>query len=202
MNLKITFKREDVTGIFKCAYKIYRESDFNEEMSELIRVHPNAYNDFMAIEPARWSCAYSPFPVTILIEYIRDMIQKLFHDRRTFTDSLHTQLTPWATKYLMERNEESTLYMVHPIDWNEFEVKDGAKDGLLNPLDMTCMCREIEINLSPCAHALAALRACKRPFIDFCSYYYKKSSLVEGMQELSDQLVTWATGKSLIKSAH
>ncbi|KAK3199078.1 hypothetical protein Dsin_022493 [Dipteronia sinensis] len=41
------------------------------------------------------------------------------------------------------------------------------------------MCREFEIDLLPCAHALAALRACKRPFIDFFSHYYKKSSLVE-----------------------
>ncbi|KAK3225120.1 hypothetical protein Dsin_004982 [Dipteronia sinensis] len=53
MNLKNTFKREDVTGIFKRAYKIYRESEFNEEMSELMRVHPNAYNDLMRIGPAR-----------------------------------------------------------------------------------------------------------------------------------------------------
>ncbi|KAK3227208.1 hypothetical protein Dsin_007070 [Dipteronia sinensis] len=51
MNLKNTFKRKDVTGIFKCAYKIYRESEFNEEMSELMRVHPNAYNDLITIGP-------------------------------------------------------------------------------------------------------------------------------------------------------
>ncbi|KAK3198484.1 hypothetical protein Dsin_021899 [Dipteronia sinensis] len=203
MNLKNTFKREDVTGIFKRAYQIYRESEFNEEMSELIRVHPNAYNDLMTIGTVRWSRAYSPvrryfmmtsniaecinsclrharqFPVTVLIKYIRDMMQKWFHDRRTFTDSLHTQLTPWAIKYLTEHNEESTFYTVCPIDWNEFEVKDVAKGRLVNLLDMTCKCREFEIDLLPCAHALAALRACKRPFIDFCSHYYKKLSLVE-----------------------
>ncbi|KAK3225121.1 hypothetical protein Dsin_004983 [Dipteronia sinensis] len=86
------------------------------------------------------------FLVTVLIEYIRDMMQKWFYDRRTFADSLHTQLTPWATKYLTERNEESTFYTVRPIDWNEFEVKDGAKDRLVNLLDMTCTCREFEID--------------------------------------------------------
>ncbi|KAK3199077.1 hypothetical protein Dsin_022492 [Dipteronia sinensis] len=109
MNLKNTFKREDVTGIFKRAYKIYRESEFNEEMSELMRMHPNAYNNLMTIGPARWSRAYSPvrryfmmtsniaecinsclrharqFPVTVLIEYICDLMQKWFHDRRTFS---------------------------------------------------------------------------------------------------------------------
>ncbi|KAK3218690.1 hypothetical protein Dsin_012660 [Dipteronia sinensis] len=171
MNLKNTFKREDVTGIFKRAYKIYRESEFNEEMSELMRVHPNAYNDLMTIGPTKWSRAYSPvrryfmmtsniaecinsclrharqFPVTVLIEYIRDMMQKWFHDRRIFADSLHTQLTPWATKYLTERNEESTFYTVRPIDWNEFEVKNGAKDGLVNLLDKTCTCREFDLDL-------------------------------------------------------
>ncbi|KAK3222432.1 hypothetical protein Dsin_009457 [Dipteronia sinensis] len=59
MNLKNTFKREDVIGIFKRTYQIYRESEFNEEMSELMRVHLNAYNDLMTIGPARWSRAYS-----------------------------------------------------------------------------------------------------------------------------------------------
>ncbi|KAK4833882.1 hypothetical protein QYF36_012803 [Acer negundo] len=39
MNVKNTFKRDDVAGIFKHAYKIYRESEFNEEMSELMWVH-------------------------------------------------------------------------------------------------------------------------------------------------------------------
>ncbi|KAK3184737.1 hypothetical protein Dsin_032023 [Dipteronia sinensis] len=125
MNIKNTFKREDVTGIFKRAYKINRESKFNEEMNELMRVHSKAYDDLMTIGPTRWSPAYS---------------HKWFHDRWAFTDSLRTQLTPWAIKYLTERDEESTSYTVHPIDWTEFEVLDGAKDGLVNLLDKTCMC--------------------------------------------------------------
>ncbi|KAK3225250.1 hypothetical protein Dsin_005112 [Dipteronia sinensis] len=114
MNLKNTFKREDATCIFKRAYQIYRESEFNEEMSELMQVHQKAYDDLMTIGPSRWSHAYShvrryfmitsniaecinsclqharQFPITVLIEYIRDMMQKWFHDQRTFADSLRT----------------------------------------------------------------------------------------------------------------
>ncbi|KAK3211895.1 hypothetical protein Dsin_016601 [Dipteronia sinensis] len=154
MNLKNTFKMEDVIGIFKRVYQIYREFEFNEEMSELMRVHLNAYNNLMTIGLARWSHAYSPFPIIVLLEYILDMMHKWFHDRQTFVDSLHTQLTPWETKYLMERNEESILY----TDLYVLRIRN---------------------HLLPCAHALATLRACKRLFIDFYSHYYKKSSLVE-----------------------
>ncbi|KAK2649661.1 hypothetical protein Ddye_017150 [Dipteronia dyeriana] len=66
MNIKNTFKWEDVTGIFKHAYKIYKESKFNEEMNELMWVHQMAYDDLMTIGPARWSLAYSPFPVAAI----------------------------------------------------------------------------------------------------------------------------------------
>ena len=57
----------------------------------------------------------------------------------------------------MERNEDSTLYTMRPIDWNEFEAKDGGKDGIVNLLYRTCTCRESEFDLLPCAHALVAL---------------------------------------------
>ncbi|KAK2642665.1 hypothetical protein Ddye_024428 [Dipteronia dyeriana] len=71
------------------------------------------------------------------------------------------------------------MFTVRPVDVNEFLVKDGDKDGLVNLIERTCTCREFQIDMLPCKHALAALYACRKPFIDFCSDHYKKSSLVE-----------------------
>ncbi|KAK2648308.1 hypothetical protein Ddye_015797 [Dipteronia dyeriana] len=71
------------------------------------------------------------------------------------------------------------MFMVRPIDGNEFLVNDDDKDDLVNLIERTCICREFQIDMLQCKHALAALRACKKPFIDFCSDHYKKSSLVD-----------------------
>ncbi|KAK2658017.1 hypothetical protein Ddye_011069 [Dipteronia dyeriana] len=98
-------------------------------------------------------------PVTVLIEFIRDMMQKWFHDCLNHAKTLRTQLTTWVTTLLNQRNEESTMFMVRPIDGNEFLVKDGGKDGLVNLIERTCTCQEFQIYMLPCKHALAALRA-------------------------------------------
>ncbi|KAK2634198.1 hypothetical protein Ddye_028990 [Dipteronia dyeriana] len=82
-------------------------------------------------------------------------------------------------KFNKEHSCTIESFQERSIDWNEYEVKCGGKDGLVNLLDRTCSCREFQIDLLSCAYALATLRACKTPFIDFCSHYYTKSSLVE-----------------------
>ncbi|KAK2662448.1 hypothetical protein Ddye_001022 [Dipteronia dyeriana] len=154
MNIKNRFKREDVTGIFKRASKCYKESEFIDEMNQFRRVHPKAYDYLMKIGKEKWSCAYSPvrrydmltssiaeclnsclrharqMHVTALIEFIRDMMQKWFHDHLNHAETLRTQLTTWATTLLNQRNEEFTMFTVQPIDRNEFLVKDGDKDGM------------------------------------------------------------------------
>ncbi|KAK3204916.1 hypothetical protein Dsin_018962 [Dipteronia sinensis] len=146
MNIKNRFKREDVTGIFKCASKCYKESEFMEEMNQLRWVHPKAYDYVMKIGKETWLRAYSllrryamltssiakclnlclrhalQMPVTVLIEFIRDMMQKWFHNQRNHADTLRSQLTTWATNLLNERNEDSTIFTVCPIDWNELLV--------------------------------------------------------------------------------
>ncbi|KAK2638311.1 hypothetical protein Ddye_026106 [Dipteronia dyeriana] len=106
-------------------------------------------------------------------------MQKWFHDRLNHAKTLRTQLTTWATTLLNQRNEESTMFTVRSVDRNEFLVKDGDKDGLVNLIERTCTCREFQINMLPCKHALDVLHACRKPFIDFCSDHCKKSSLVE-----------------------
>ena len=76
--------------------------------------------------------------VTILIKFIRDMMQKWFHDRRNYADILCSQLMTWASNLLNERNKESTMFTIRLNDWNEFLFKDGDKDGLVNLIERTC----------------------------------------------------------------
>ncbi|KAK0588246.1 hypothetical protein LWI29_036634 [Acer saccharum] len=172
-------------------------------MLEMMKVKSVAYEELMNVGPERWSRAYSPvpryrlmtssiaesmnsclvharqMPITTMVEYIREMIQKWFYKRRTKVEKTRTQLTPRATALIKARNYDSEKYTVCPIDLVNFNVKDGNKDGLVNLSEKTCSCMKFQVDKLPCRHALAAIRFAKKPFGDFCGDCYKTTSWVE-----------------------
>ncbi|TXG68965.1 hypothetical protein EZV62_003900 [Acer yangbiense] len=75
------------------------------------------------------------------------------------------------------------LKRVNPDNVN-FNVKDGEKDGLVNLSEKTCTCKEFQNDLLPCSHALAAIRFCKKKFVDFCSDFYKTNTWLESYSGL------------------
>ncbi|KAK3221585.1 hypothetical protein Dsin_008610 [Dipteronia sinensis] len=202
-NIKNDYKRKDVSLLFKQAWKAYRKADFKEVMLEMMKVNRVAFKDLMNVGPERWSRAYSPvrryrlmtssiaesmnsclvharqMPITTMVEFIREMLQKWFYKRRTKAEKTRTQLTPWATELIKERNKDSEKYTVRPIDSVNFNVKDGNKDGLVNLSEKTCSCTKFQVDKLPCRHALAAIRYAKKPFPDFCGDCYKTTSWLE-----------------------
>ena len=181
-NIKNDYKRKDVSLLFKQAWKAYQKSEFKEVMLEMMKVNSVAYEELMNVGPERWSRAYSPvpryrlmtssiaesmnsclvharqMPITTMVEYIREMIQKWFYKRRTKAEKTRTQLTPQATALIKARNYDSEKYTVCPIDLVNFNVKDGNKDGLVNLSEKTCSCMKFQVDKLPCRHALAAIR--------------------------------------------
>ncbi|KAK2637503.1 hypothetical protein Ddye_032295 [Dipteronia dyeriana] len=117
-NIKKDYKRKDVSLLFKQAWKAYRKSEFKEAMLEMMKVNRVAFEELMNVGPERWSRAYSPvrgyrlmtssiaksmnsclvharqMPITTMIEFIRDMLQKWFYKHRTKAEKTQTQLTP------------------------------------------------------------------------------------------------------------
>ncbi|KAK0574116.1 hypothetical protein LWI29_018397 [Acer saccharum] len=202
-NIKNDYKKKDVSLLFKQAWKAYRKSEFKEVMLEMMKVNSVAYEELMNVGPERWSRAYSPvphyclitssiaesmnsclvharqMPITTMVEYIREMIQKWFYKRCTKAEKTRTQLTPRATALIKARNYDSEKYTVCPIDLVNFNVKDGNKDGLVNLSEKTCSCMKFQVDKLPCRHALAAIRFAKKPFGDFCGDCYKTTSWVE-----------------------
>ncbi|TXG73466.1 hypothetical protein EZV62_002045 [Acer yangbiense] len=160
----------------------YQKSEFKEVMLEMMKVNRVAFKDLINVGPERWSHAYSPvtcyhlitssiaesmnsclvharqMPITTMVEYIREMIQKWFYKRRAKVEKTQTQLSPWATELIKERNYDSEKYTVCPIDLVNFNVKDGNKDGLVNLSEKTCSCMKFQVDKLPCCHALAAIR--------------------------------------------
>ncbi|KAK4837032.1 hypothetical protein QYF36_002259 [Acer negundo] len=104
MNLKNRFKSHIVCNLFHKASRAHRQSEFLKKIQELSRVNKRAYEYLMRVEPYRWSRAYCSvrhyrgmtsnivecmnnclryarqLPITTLVEYIRDMMQKWFHE--------------------------------------------------------------------------------------------------------------------------
>ncbi|KAK2655950.1 hypothetical protein Ddye_009002 [Dipteronia dyeriana] len=79
------------------------------------------------------------------------------------------------------------MFTVHPIDGNDFLVKDGDKDDLVNLIETTCSYREFQIDLLSCKHAFAALSACKKLFIDFAQITIRNSVWLKHILHLLDQ---------------
>ena len=203
-NIKNDYKRKYVSLLFKQAWKAYRKSKFKEMMLEMMKVNRVAFEDLMNVGPERWSRAYSPvsryrlmtssiaesmnsclvharqMPITTMVGFIIEMIQKWFYKRRTKAEKNRTQLTPWATALIKERNSDSEKYTVCPIDLVNFNVKDGNKDGLVNLSQKTCSCMKFQVDKLPCRHALAAIRLLSSYSIesyfltkcDSCNYSY------------------------------
>ncbi|KAK2655441.1 hypothetical protein Ddye_008493 [Dipteronia dyeriana] len=208
MNLKNRFKGHIVCNLFHEASRAHRQTEFLGKMRELSRVNMRAYEYLMRVGPHRWSRAYYPvrrfggmtsnimecmnnclryalqLPITTLVEYVRDMMQKWFHERREAATRNKTQLSRWATEKLTKKNETSHKYTVRPIDHVHFNVKDGEKDGLVNLSEKSCTCKEFQNDLLPCSHALAPIRHCKKKIGDFCSNFYKTSTWLESYSGL------------------
>ncbi|KAK3185021.1 hypothetical protein Dsin_032307 [Dipteronia sinensis] len=202
-NIKNDYKRKDVSLLFKQAWKAYRKADFKEVMLEMMKVNRVAFEDLINVGPERWSRAYSPvrryrlmtssiaesmnsclvharqMPITTMVEFIREMLQKWFYKRRTKVEKTRTQLTPWATELIKEKNKDLEKYTVHPIDSVNFNVKDGNQDGLVNLSEKTCSCTKFQVDKLPCRHALAAIRYANKPFPDFYGDCYKTTSWLE-----------------------
>ncbi|KAK2633801.1 hypothetical protein Ddye_028593 [Dipteronia dyeriana] len=99
-------------------------------------------------------------PRAWIISEAEGMLQKWFYKRRIKAEKNQTQLNPWATELIKERNIDSEKYTVHPIDYVNFNVKDANKDGLVNLYEKTCSCATFEVDTLPCRHVLAAIWDC------------------------------------------
>ena len=127
--MKSKFHNEKVTTIFDHALRLYRTSDFDSEMKELRKIHKKAYRYLTYVH--KWSqaycsvCHYSMMTtnfvesmnsilrfahkllITTLVEFVRDMVQQWFYERRNVVERTDTMLTKWASEY-MDKNLEAT----------------------------------------------------------------------------------------------
>ncbi|XP_017976370.1 PREDICTED: uncharacterized protein LOC108661901 [Theobroma cacao] len=119
-------------------------------------------------------------PITVLIEFIRDMFQRWFYERYEEAVKVTMPLSHWVARQLSKRFSDAHHFLVKPINRVEFEVKDGKMNGLVNWSRNTRSCCEFQTDLLPCSHAIAAISKYNREAIEFCTDYYKTTVFVEG----------------------
>ncbi|TXG54078.1 hypothetical protein EZV62_019334 [Acer yangbiense] len=167
---------------FKRAARVYRESQFLQRMEHLKNINLEAaqYVTDAGIEQAMNNAIKEckELPITGVIDYIREVLQSWFHDRRTTALKLSTQLTTAADVDIGVKDERARYMRIYPITFYTFLVKDRDLDGNVDLTAKTFTCKEFDVDQLPCAHALACIRLRGFSFVDYCSPYYSSAFLV------------------------
>ena len=176
-NVSSTYKNLDVTTLFVKASKVYRIDEFMELMEELSIVKPKAFDKLIDDDVRKWSRAYCSVQrydlmttnivesmnsalrhackllITPLMESVRAMLQKWFHNRRIFAERTTTPLTRRVSSILQKNSSDSEIYIAKPMDKYVYHVTGGTKDRVINLTDKSCTCRRFNLDLIPCSHA-------------------------------------------------
>ncbi|KAK2642417.1 hypothetical protein Ddye_024180 [Dipteronia dyeriana] len=146
------FHRKDVAAIMDKAARSYSELKYNRHMDH------NAFNYVIDAGPHKWSRVHCPerryrvmtinvaecinsclkfarqLPMLTLAEFIRNMLQRWFHDHHRTTQSMRHQLTDTTHLVILKTCLECGYMTVNPVDRNIFSVKRERN------LDYTSLC--------------------------------------------------------------
>ncbi|XP_038704741.1 uncharacterized protein LOC120000684 [Tripterygium wilfordii] len=207
-NMKAKKIDDAVFPIYFKAAKAYRISDFEHLMTQIRAFEGGkAYKYLEDVGFDKWSRAHFPgyrysilttniaesmnaalrdmrgLPITALVEQLRSLIQRWFHERRTKAASITSQLCKKVEKKMTKRNERALRMLVEPKSHIEFYVRDGFGDGEVNFHDKTCTCRKFQMQQLPCVHALAACRFRNVTVHFLCSWYYTNEAIMVAYAE-------------------
>ncbi|KAH6769130.1 hypothetical protein C2S51_014466 [Perilla frutescens var. frutescens] len=166
-------------------------------MAAMHALSPNgAYTKSMDIGPERWARSKCPvrrygfltsnaaeilnvrllwarrLPICSLIECIRHVIEQWFDSRRACANARDNALTEEALNKLSEEVEKSRTYTVVPTLNSTFKVHDGRQTFIVDLHQKSCKCREFQLDLMPCSHAVAAIMKNGESILDYVSSYY------------------------------
>ncbi|XP_021998068.1 uncharacterized protein LOC110895088 [Helianthus annuus] len=172
-------KKKEYQSLWWKTCKSYRLSDFNEAFHTLCLAVPRIRNTLISIGFGRWARAHCPgnryhymtsnsaesinalskdyrkLPVTQLIEFFRQSVQKWFYDRRLEGIKERHELTQWAQKKIAKKIDGSRTWTAAGVGLNTFDVDDRKKRGFVNFYDRTCSCRVWQVSGLPCGHVIA-----------------------------------------------
>ncbi|XP_022042361.1 uncharacterized protein LOC110945030 [Helianthus annuus] len=183
MNLRLpSSKKKEYEALWWKTCKSYRMSDFNESFNALCLAVPRIRQVLTNIGFGRWARAHCPgnryhymtsnsaecinslsrfsrkMPITQLIEFFHESVQKWFYDRRLQGMQESHSLTQWAQKKILKKIEGSRTWTVAGIRVNSFVVEDGGKRGVVDFSNRSCSCHVWQVSGLPCGHMIVVSR--------------------------------------------
>ncbi|KAH6780650.1 hypothetical protein C2S52_011887 [Perilla frutescens var. hirtella] len=188
---KMTKRGKHVTTLFQEAAYAYRRDTFQESMSTLEQVCPNAYQKLCNIGLVHWARSHCPVRrygfmtsnaaeslnarllwarrllVCSLLEMFRSIVEQWFIEQRTAAHGSNHVLTDGIMLKLSGNVDKGRCYAVRPTTLATlWKVEVGREVYMVDLQNRTCDCREFELDLIPCSHAAAVI------------WWYKAESLV------------------------
>ncbi|XP_022151685.1 uncharacterized protein LOC111019601 [Momordica charantia] len=182
-NIKSRFKNAPFYKLYQDAAYAYRKSQFTYYWNQILSIGSGSLAKYLQeIGIERWARCYQvgrryenmttnsaasvnaflqearELPITKIVEFICELLQRWFHERRTQWSTQNTSHSDYAEERLAVQFEKSRRYTVKPIDWCMFHVKDGGLDGTVDLNARTYTCMEFQYMGIPCSHAIAAAR--------------------------------------------
>ncbi|RAL42495.1 hypothetical protein DM860_011113 [Cuscuta australis] len=120
------------------------------------------------------------YPICKLVDFIRERMQKWFHERFETATSTSTILPKKLESELITLQRDAFKMKVKPSCPYEFEIVDRwTRTFVVNLRDKSCTCGDFQLDHFVCVHAVAAIGS--RPGLscyNFISPYYKREALV------------------------
>ncbi|KAH6760242.1 hypothetical protein C2S51_017191 [Perilla frutescens var. frutescens] len=200
---KMMKRGKHVTTLFQEAAYAYWRDTFQESMSTLEQVCPNAYQKLCNIGPVHWARSHYPvrrygfmtsnaveslnarllwakrLPVCSLLEMFRLIVEQWFVERCAAAQGSNHVLTDGITLKLSGNVDKGRCYAVRPTTLATlWKVEVGREVYMVDLQNRTCDCREFELDLIPCSHAAAVICCTGAAIYDYVDRYYKAESLV------------------------
>ncbi|KAL0732670.1 hypothetical protein Bca4012_008879 [Brassica carinata] len=181
-NIVQKFKGKHMLYLVKGAAYAHTLFDFNRYMDEIRSINPNLAKYLEDADVSLWSrvhfqgdryniktsniaesinSALKPargFPISFLLEFIREKLGRWFFKRREDALSLTSQHSRGVENLLAIREEYADMMKVERIDGWRFVVKGGRRDCIVDLELRRCQCGVFDIEKIPCSHAIAAAK--------------------------------------------
>ncbi|KAK3198048.1 hypothetical protein Dsin_021463 [Dipteronia sinensis] len=166
-NLKrICKQRDDVIKLYYRATYMYRVEELDRERAELKATHRKVYDELIQVGIEKFSRVHSPrkryhmmttniaesinfcllairkLLITSITEFIRDLLQRWFHDRRINACEMPIVLTHDVNAHIKQRILPSQRCEIHLIDFHKFKVDDKWNEAIVDLEQRSCSCRE------------------------------------------------------------
>ncbi|GMN58103.1 hypothetical protein TIFTF001_027205 [Ficus carica] len=200
-NLKTRYK--DFKGPLKTYFdgvsRSYLLSEHNRHMESISSRNADMHRYLLQADPTKWSRAYFSgrryaimttniteslnsvdrkarlMPVGLLVEWLRELLQRWFVQRREKALKITSKLTPNAKKLIRTNFSLGLTITPWPADQFEYSViNNAAQIFIVDMSQRTCTSRRFQVDQIPCAHAMAVCNHRRIDPYNYCSNYYTK----------------------------